>query len=177
MALSKAHVRGLTSLVRSQCSLVFNGATLITRCLFWQRSTGCVILVVYVDDILVTGSDRTGGDESREFLKKHFVTKDLGRPRYFLEIEIAHAKDGVVLSQRKYVLDLLKKAGMLGCKPSSSPIDSGLNLWDIASEILEDTGRYRHLVGMLFYLIVTRPDITFAVRLISQFMHQPREVH
>ena len=80
-----------------------------------QRSTGCVILTVYVNDILVTGNDRTGVDESRAFLKKHFVTKDLDRPRYFLGIEIAHAKGRVILSQRKYVLDLLKEAGMLSC--------------------------------------------------------------
>ena len=142
-----------------------------------QRSTGCVILAVYVDDILVTGSDRTGVDESRAFLKKHFVTKDLGRPRYFLGIEITHAKDGVVLSQRKYVLDLLKEAGMLGCKPSSSLVDSSLDMWDTSSEILENAARYRRLVGKLIYLTVTHPDITFAVGLVSQFMHQPREVY
>ena len=63
-----------------------------------QRSTDCVILVVYVDDILVSGSDKAGIDENREFLKKHFVTKDLDKPRYLLGIEIAYAKDGVVLS-------------------------------------------------------------------------------
>ena len=56
------------------------------------------------------------------------MTKDLGRPRYFLEIEIAHAKDGIVLSQRKYVLDLLQESGMLGCKPVNSPVDSSLDL-------------------------------------------------
>lgn len=74
-----------------------------------MQPTDCVILVVvvYVDDILVTHSDKIGVDESREFLKKHFVTKDLGRSKYFLGIKIVHAKDGIDLSQRKYVLDLL----------------------------------------------------------------------
>ena len=142
-----------------------------------QRSTSCVILAVYVDNILVTGSNRIGVDESREFLKKHFVTKDLGKPRYFLGIEIASANDGVILSQRKYVLNLLKEAGMLGYKPSNSPIDSGQDLWDTTFEILENAGRFRRLVGKLIYLTVTRPDITFTVGLISQFMHQPREIH
>ena len=73
-----------------------------------QRPIGCVILAIYVDDILITGSDRIDVDKSRKFLKKHFVTKDLGKPRYFLKIEITHAKDGVILSHRKYVLDFTK---------------------------------------------------------------------
>ena len=63
-----------------------------------QRSTGCVILTVYVNDILVTGSDSAGIEESKEFLKEYFVMKDLGKPKYFLGIEITHAKNGVALS-------------------------------------------------------------------------------
>ena len=86
-------------------------------------------------------------------------------------IEVAHAEDGVVLAQRKYVLDLLKEVGILGCKPSSSSVDSGLDLCGTSSEILEDTGRYRRLVRKLIYLTVTCLVITFAVGLISQFMH------
>ena len=93
-----------------------------------QRPTGYVILAVYVDDILMIDSDKAGIDESREFLKKHFVTKDLGRPKYFLGIEIAHAKGGILLSQRKYVLNLLQEVGMLSCKPSNSSVDSSLDL-------------------------------------------------
>ena len=55
-----------------------------------QRPTGCVILAVYVDDILMIGSDGIGMNESKEFLKKYFVTKDLGRLKYFLGIQITH---------------------------------------------------------------------------------------
>ena len=66
---------------------------------------------------------------------------------------------------------------MLGCKPANSPVDSSLDLWDTSSNILEDVGRYRRFVGKLIYLTVTRPDITFAVGLVSQFMHQRREIH
>ena len=63
---------------------------------------------------------------------------------------------------------------MLGCKPTNSPVDSRLDLWDTSSDILEDAGRYKRLIGKLIYLTVTRPDVTFAV---EQFMHQPREIH
>ncbi|KAL0371038.1 UNVERIFIED_CONTAM: Retrovirus-related Pol polyprotein from transposon RE2 [Sesamum angustifolium] len=72
---------------------------------------GMVVLAVYVDDILITGSDVVGIEEANTYLQKHFVTKDLGRPRYFLGIEIAHSKHGVALSQRKYACDLLQEAG------------------------------------------------------------------
>ncbi|KAK4410342.1 Retrovirus-related Pol polyprotein from transposon RE1 [Sesamum angolense] len=92
---------------------------------FVQTTTsGMVVLAVYVDDILITGSDLVGIEEAKTYLQKHFVTKDLGRPRYFLEIEIAHSKHGISLSQRKYACDLLHEAGLLGTKPVDTPMDS-----------------------------------------------------
>ncbi|KAL0368883.1 UNVERIFIED_CONTAM: Retrovirus-related Pol polyprotein from transposon RE1 [Sesamum calycinum] len=76
--------------------------------------SGMVVLAVYVDDILITDSDIVGIEEAKTYLRKHFITKDLGRPRYFLGIEIPHNKHGVSLSQRKYACDLLQEAGLLG---------------------------------------------------------------
>ena len=72
-----------------------------------RRITGSVVLAVYVDDILLTGSDTTRIMKTEEYRRKHFVTKDIGKSRYFLDIEFAYGKDKIVLSQRKYVLDLL----------------------------------------------------------------------
>ncbi|KAL0301601.1 UNVERIFIED_CONTAM: Retrovirus-related Pol polyprotein from transposon RE1 [Sesamum radiatum] len=139
--------------------------------------TGMVILAVYVDDILITGSDIDGIEEAKTYLKKHFVTKDLGRPRYFLGIEIAHSKHGVSLSQRKYACDLLQEAGLLGTKSVDTPMDSNPDFWNDDGNYLEDKIKYRRLVGKLIYLTVTRPDISFAVGLVSQFMDKPRSVH
>jgi len=69
---------------------------------------------VYVDEILLTDSDSAELLETKEYLKHHFVTKVMGRPKYFLGIEVAHQKYSVLLSQRKYLLDLLEESGLLG---------------------------------------------------------------
>ncbi|KAK4385974.1 Retrovirus-related Pol polyprotein from transposon TNT 1-94 [Sesamum angolense] len=85
---------------------------------------------VYVDDILITGSDIVGIEEAKTYLQKHFVTKDLGIPRYFLRIEIAHSKHGVSLSQRKYACDLFQEAGLLGTKSVGTPMNSNPDFWN-----------------------------------------------
>ena len=77
---------------------------------------GIVVLAVYVGDILLTSSDSAGLLETKEYLKRNFVTKDMERPKYFLGIEVAHKKHSVFLSQRKYALDLLEETWLLGCK-------------------------------------------------------------
>jgi len=102
-------------------------------------------------------------EETKEYLKRYFVTKDMGKPRYFLGIEVAHQKHGLLLSQRKYTLDLLEKIGMFGCKPVSTPMEANVNLSFDNSHLLDDLGQYKRLIGKLIYLIVIRPDITFAV--------------
>ncbi|KAG6385943.1 hypothetical protein SASPL_154826 [Salvia splendens] len=88
-----------------------------------SRASGIVILIVYVDDILISGSDVRGIEETKKYLQQHFVIKDLGRPKYFLGIEIAHGNSGVSLSQQKYATDLLKETGLLGAKPVDTPME------------------------------------------------------
>ncbi|RVW21525.1 Retrovirus-related Pol polyprotein from transposon RE2 [Vitis vinifera] len=115
----------------------------------------CIYLVVYVDDIVITGSDQDGIQKLKQHLFTHFQTKDLGKLKYFLGIEIAQSSSGVVLSQRKYALDILEETG----------------------EPLGDPGRYRRLVGKLNYLTITRPDISFPVSVVSQFLQSPCDSH
>ncbi|PON59888.1 hypothetical protein PanWU01x14_156070 [Parasponia andersonii] len=81
------------------------------------------------------------------------------------------------VSQRKYVLDLLKEAGTLGSKPAATPIDQNHRLRLNNKGNLVDKGRYQRLVGKLIYLSHTRPDIAYSVRIVSQFMHSPIECH
>ncbi|RVW47609.1 Copia protein [Vitis vinifera] len=114
-------------------------------------SSMCIYLVVYVDDIVITGSDQDGIQKLKQHLFTHFQTKDLGKLKYFLGIEIAQSSSGVVLSQRKYALDILEETG--------------------------DPGRYRRLVGKLNYLTITRPDISFPVSVVSQFLQSPYDSH
>ena len=128
---------------------------------------GCVILAVYVDDIIITGSDDAEVTATKAYLAQHFVTRDLSPPRYFLGLEIAYRQGQMSICQRKYVLDLLEETGMLGCKPASSPMEQNVDWWDNATALLEDAGIYRRLVGKLIYLTVTRPDISYAVSILS----------
>ncbi|XP_077223377.1 uncharacterized protein LOC143856981 [Tasmannia lanceolata] len=142
-----------------------------------QSSAGCIMLIVYIDDIIITGSDSEGIQKLKAFLQKEFATKDLGRLRYFLGIEVAYSSSGLSLSQRKYVLELLEEIGNLSVKPVAAPMDPNVKLVPEEGELLKDPGRYRRLVGKLIYLTVTRPDISYAVGVISQYMTSPRTSH
>ena len=82
------------------------------------------ILIVYVEDIVVTGDHEEEIAQLKQILAKEFEIKDLGALRYFLGMEVARSKAGISVSQRKYVLDLLKDTGMIGCKPADTPMDS-----------------------------------------------------
>jgi hypothetical protein len=81
-----------------------------------------VALIIYVDDIIVTGNDEEGISELQRYLASEFEIKDLGGLKYFLGIEVYRSKLGIFLSQRKYVLALLAETGMLDCKPMDTPI-------------------------------------------------------
>ena len=123
---------------------------------------GKILLIVYVDDIIVTRDDKQGIDDLKRYLQNSFRTKDLGKLCYFLSIEIARSKEGINLSQRKYVLDILEETGLLGSKLMETPTDPNVKLYEDQGELLSNPERYRRLVGKLNYLTITRPDISFA---------------
>ena len=140
-----------------------------------QRETGMTCLIVYVDDIIITGSDLEGIERIKSHLKMKFDVKDLGELKYFLGIEMAYSKKGLFLSQRKYTLDILAETGKLGAKPSKSPLESGYK--ELEGEPLQDITQYQRIVGKLIYLTITRPDISFAVNQVSQHMQTPKTNH
>jgi transposase InsO family protein len=144
---------------------------------FKKTRTGIVILVVYVDDIVITGSDKEGIQILINHLSSSFLTKDLGKLRYFLGIEVARSKAGISLSQRKYTLDILQDTGYLGSKPVATPMEPNLKLMPDEGDFVDDPDTYRRLVGKLIYLTITRPDISYAVSIVSQFMTNPRVPH
>ncbi|RVW15029.1 Retrovirus-related Pol polyprotein from transposon RE2 [Vitis vinifera] len=100
----------------------------------------------------------------KKYLSEEFEVKDLGNLKYFLGMEVARSRKGIVVSQRKYILDLLKETGMLGCKPIDTPMDSQKKLGIEKESTPIDRGRYQRLVGRLIYLSHTRPDIGFGKR-------------
>ena len=143
---------------------------------FKNTREGVILLGVYVDDIVITGSDTTGISSLKTFLHTQFQTKDLGTLKYFLGIEVSRSKKGIYLSQRKYVLDLLSETGKLGARPSSAPMTPNIQLTK-EGELMDDPERYRRLVGKLNYLTVTRPDIAYSVSIVSQFLASPTVDH
>ncbi|KAG8472686.1 hypothetical protein CXB51_034612 [Gossypium anomalum] len=134
------------------------------------------ILIVYVDDIILTGDDEEEISNLKKLLNREFETKDLGKLRYFLGMEVARSKEGLVINQRKYVLDLLKETGFLGCKPADIPMEANLR-FNKEDGSLVDREKFQRLVGKLIYLSLTRPDIAFPVNVISQHMTNPTEEH
>ena len=132
---------------------------------------------VYYYDILLTGSDEVVISATKAYLQMHFAIRDLKTPRYFLGIEFAYQSGKLALSQRKFALDLLQEMGLLGCKPTTSPFEAQPKFWDTNSPMMTDANRYRCLLGKLIYLTVTRPNITYVVCVLSEFMHEPGMVH
>ena len=134
-------------------------------------------ILIYVDDILLTGNDLHEIKMLKTHLLKRFFIKDLGELKYFLGIEFSRSKKGIFMSQRKYALDILQDIGLTRVKPEKFPMEQNLKLTDEDGELLHDPSRYRRLVGRLIYLTVTRPDIVYPVRTLSQFMNTPRKPH
>ena len=104
--------------------------------LFYKKSSlgKVVILIVYVDDIIITGDDRDGIEDLKRKLALSFEIKDLGQVKYFLGMEIARSREGLFVNQRKYILDLLKETGMLGCRPAETPIDPNVKLRKVGED-------------------------------------------
>ena len=144
---------------------------------FKHIDSGCILLIVYVDDIVITESDAQGISSLKEFFQASFQTKDLGQLKYFLGIELAYSRKGIFLSQRKYVPDLLTDTGLLGAKSCETPMDPNVKLVVDEGEIFSEPEKYRRLVGKLNYLTITRSNIAFSVSVFSQFMTAPTTVH
>ncbi|KAM1796246.1 hypothetical protein ACFX11_036503 [Malus domestica] len=117
-------------------------------------------LLIYADDILITGNDSSAIDALKRLLNGCFKIKDLSDLKCFLGIEVSRSKKGIFISQRKYALEILKDGGLLGARPVEFPMEQNLKLSD-NGEILKDSAKYRRLVERLIYLTITRPDITY----------------
>ena len=88
----------------------------------------CIYLVLYVDDIIITGNDQDGITNLKQNLFKHFQTKDLGRWKYFLGIEIGQSRSDIVISHHKYDLDIIEETGMMGCRPIDTHVDPNVKI-------------------------------------------------
>ncbi|CAN6544900.1 unnamed protein product [Malus baccata var. baccata] len=134
-----------------------------------------VFILVYVDDIIVTGPSTSACQQVITWLSSMFPIKDLSDLHYFLGIEVKRSSKGIYISQTKYILDLLKKAHMDEAKPCATPLST--SKLDHSSPLLDNAAQYRSFVGALQYLTWTRLDLSFAVNLVCQYMHSPRQSH
>lgn len=135
---------------------------------YTTKSKGSVffILLIYVDDIILTGNNIEEINNFKQFLKGKFQIKDLGKLKYFIGIEVLDTKTGLCLTQKKYCLELLSDFGLLGCKPLSTPIEQNLSINTSEAEKdkpLLNITEYQKIMGKLIYLTLTRSDISYAV--------------
>lgn len=132
-------------------------------------------MLVYVDDIVLTGNNSKFLDQIVEQLGATFSIRDLGQLSYFLGVQVACNSDGLQLSQEQYINNLLDKAGMRTCKPLHTLMATIVKLFKNDSPAFSDPTLYRHVVGALQYLTLTRPDIDFVVKKVCQFMQSPSQ--
>ena len=146
--------------------------------LFIFNANDCVIfLLVYVDDIIVTGNNDTLVNNFIDTLARRFSIKDLGALSYFLGVEVIPCSAGLFLSQQKYVTDLLYRTKMSDSKPVATPLPTDHSLTLLDGTSLTDATKFRKVIAALQYLSFTRPDIAFAVNKLTQFMHRPTTGH
>lgn len=152
-----------------------------------NQGTCIVVILIYVDDLLITGNNQDLIYEAKQYLHSKFKVKDLGPLTYFLGIEIMRSKHRALLNQRKYALEVISNAGLSEAKPASTPLKANIKLTSVAYDdhlgnmiedpLLKDISAYRRLVRKLIYLTIIRPDICFDVQLLSQFMQQRKNSH
>ncbi|KAL1221166.1 Retrovirus-related Pol polyprotein from transposon RE2 [Cardamine amara subsp. amara] len=155
----------------------FQNSLADTSVFIYIHGNEVLYVLVYVDDIIVTGNTNSLISSFLQALAQRFSLKDPTDLTYFLGIEATRTANGLHLMQRKYAIDLLTKANMLDCKPVNTPMAPTPKLTIRDGTPLKDASQYRRVLGGLQYLSFTRPDLAFAVNRLSQFMHQPTDVH
>jgi hypothetical protein len=135
-----------------------------------------VVIVIYVDDLIITRDSDADIFDLKKFLKQKFEMKDLGELHYFFGIEVIQSSKKIWLLQRQYALNKLSKYGMTGCKPISIPLEQNVKLSADEGNLVEDTTMYKRIVGSLIYMTIIRPDLSYSAGVVSQFM-QHHESH
>ena len=143
--------------------------------LFRRRTNkDTILLLMYVNDMIITGDDLSGIQELKDFLSQQFEMKDLGHLSYFLGLEIAHSTDELYITQAKYASEILSQAGLTNSKTVDTLVEFNAHLTPSGGKPLSNPSLYRHLVGSLVYLTVIRSNISYAVHQVSQYLSAPR---
>ena len=148
-------------------------SALFLRCI--DKDT--ILLLLDVDDMIITGDDLSGIQQFKDFLTQQFEMKDLGHLNYFLGLEITLSTDGLYITQAKYASKQLSRAGLTDSKTIDTPIELHKHLTPTGGKPSSNPSLYRCLVSSLVYLTVTRPDISYVVYQGSQYLSAPRSTH
>jgi hypothetical protein len=157
--------------------LGFKGCKSDTSLFIHSSGPELILFLIYVNDIIITGTNSISITRLINTLQGDFALKELGPLHFFLGVEAHKVDSSMYLSQRRYITDLLRKTNMHEAKPVSSPMASSIVLSQHTGTSLSDPSSYRSVVGSLQYLSLTRPDISFAVNKVCQFMANPTEDH
>ena len=136
-----------------------------------------LILLVYVDDNMFTGNNSTTVSKLIGDLNWNFVLKDLGFLHFFLGVEVFRDTTGLYLTQTKYVANLLKRTKIDEAKPLPFPATLGKILSKRDGDLMVEPSLYRSIIGALQYVTMTRPDISYMVSKLSQFLQNPIDFH
>ncbi|XP_023738700.1 uncharacterized mitochondrial protein AtMg00810-like [Lactuca sativa] len=142
-----------------------------------QKSNRSLIAVVYVDDLIVTGSSEELVAEFKRRMLKSFDMSDLGTLSYYLGIEVYQDKDGITIGQAGYAEKILQIAGMGECNPSEYPMEPRLGLTKDEDGVPVNATEYGRLIGSLRYLIHSRPDLSYLVGVVCRYVESPKQSH
>ena len=143
----------------------------------YRKDSIICYFLVYVDDIVITGNNKNFVASIIKKLGDHFSLKDVGLLHFFLGVEVVPTQAGLFLSQHKYIRELLSNTNMSGAKDVSTPLSTTQSLKLLDGTTNVDSTEFRRIIGSLQYVSLTRPDISFAVNKLSQFMHKPTTTH
>jgi len=146
--------------------------------MYYMHSEGeTLILMLYFDDLFITGSSDRLITWLKTFLHKQFEMTDLGHVQRYLGISFEQTILGIFLHQKAYTHSILQEFGMTACKPATTPLPEGHILVTNMESPYIDSTYYGRLVGKLIFLTITRPDIAYAVSRLSSYMSRPQEAH
>ena len=140
-------------------------------------ATSFLLVGVYVDDLIITGTDVSAIVMFKQQMQQLFNMSDLGLLSYYLGIEVSQSEGQIKLHQRSYAAKILEAAGMSECNACATPMENRLKLKKEDGGEPADATLYRSVIGSLRYLVNTRPDIAFAVGITSRFMEKPSSHH
>ncbi|GJT65997.1 ribonuclease H-like domain, reverse transcriptase, RNA-dependent DNA polymerase [Tanacetum coccineum] len=150
----------------------------LEQAIYTRTERDSILLVgVYVDDLIITGTPKREIDKFKDQMKEIFEMSDLGLLAYYLGIEVTQSGGDISIKQSAYARKILKEAGMLESNETIIPMDPGTRLTKTAEGTMVNSTEYRSLIGCLRYLLHTRPDLSYSVGLLSRFMQEPKEQH